>query len=116
MADADGKASGSARKSKGGAGGYEMAPELRKVVDAMRAAVSELPPPPEDDKKQGLPQVIKDLLPALAGHLTRCASHDMPRAVCRGCADRCHVTLNNGAAHLEKCASLLSSQHTLHRQ
>ena len=73
-ADADGKAPASARKSKGGAGGYEMAPELRKVVDAMRAAVAELPPPPEDDRKQGLPQVIKDLLPALAGHLTRCTS------------------------------------------
>ncbi len=75
VADADGKAPASAKKSKGGgAGGYEMAPELRKVVDAMRAAVAELPLPPEDDRKQGLPQVIKDLLPALAGHLTRCAS------------------------------------------
>ena len=74
VVDADGKGPASARKQKGGsAGGYEMAPELRKVVDAMKAAASELPPPPEDDRKQGLPQVIKDLLPALAGHLTRCA-------------------------------------------
>ena len=72
--DADGKAPASARKPKGGgASGYEMAPELRKVLDAMREAVVQLPPPPEDDKKQGLPQVIKDLLPGLASHLTRCA-------------------------------------------
>ena len=73
VVDIDAKAPTSARKPKGGTCGYEMAPELRKVLDAMRAAAAQLPPPPEDDKKQGLPQVIKDLLPGLAGHLTRCA-------------------------------------------
>jgi hypothetical protein len=51
-----------------------MSPELRKVLDGMRAAVAPLPPPPADDKKQGLPQVVKDLLPGLSRHLTRCAT------------------------------------------
>ena len=77
VADAEGKTPGSARKAKpAGGSGYDMSPELRKVLEAMRAAVAPLPHPPADDKKQGLPQVVKDLLPGLSRHLTRCA--DLP--------------------------------------